>query len=423
MLAGKRKMIGKKKNYLRGFGQSGRLTASLARALLAVAVLGTPTACSTGPSDYVSYAVWNRNTEQEVQDCMVRSAADPPVMVSSCAAIDPLPRGAAGWGFGGATSMPDTGEKIPARVRVSWRLPPREGQELYRGDPVGPFELDINALVPANVRAAVRNSRRYQLELAFGIGLEPVTLRWRLLEWTEGMKSHREIRRGGDWAPTVSPVTSHELEQRECRRASLRVPMPLAVLDWVRDAGPKETVYSGYTHPVLENAAPDDPENAGNIWLTLREIDLDGDHYCDLVGIAKVALNSGGDADAFMVFWFSRANQWVRDGPTAVPTPVGVGPLLMELKAPANPEEMQRYGFGTYAPVRLADGRIVLAVRKLQGRAEKQTPPAQLIIYERSVNAMISLASVTKHAPDVEAMVTEECVERQSESSACLTWF
>jgi hypothetical protein len=386
------------------------------KALVVAAVwclFGSSAGCSSRTSDYVSYAIWNRNTEQGVEDCMVRSAADPPVMVMSCAAFDPLPRGATGWGFGGATSMPHTGEKIPERVRVSWRRPPRESQEMYRGDPVGPFELDINALVPANVRAAVRNSERYQLELAFGIGLEPVTLRWRLLEWTEGMKSHREIRRGGDWAPSVSPVTTHELEQRQCRRRSLRVPKALAELDWVRDAGAKETVYSGNT---------DDPETASNLRLTLREIDIDGDHYCDLVGNVKTAPNSGGDADEFMVFWFSRANKWVRDGPAALPTRVGASPLHIELKGPANPEEMQRYGFGAYVPVRLADGRTVLAVRKPQARADDPASPAQLILYERSVDAMISLATVSKHALDVEAMVTEECVERKSQSSACLTW-
>ena len=170
---------------------------------------------------------------------MIRSAGDPPFIVESCVAQDPLPRGAPGWSFGGPTWLPHTGGRIPARVRISWRLPPRDGQEMYRGDPVGPFELDINALVPANVRAAVRNSSRYQLELAFGIGLEPVTLRWRLLEWAEGMKSHREVRRGGDWTPSVSPVTWHELEPRKCRRALLRVPPPLAALDWVRNADPR----------------------------------------------------------------------------------------------------------------------------------------------------------------------------------------
>jgi hypothetical protein len=44
---------------------------------------GSSIGCSSRTSDYVSYAIWNRNTEQEVQDCMVRSAADPPVMVMS----------------------------------------------------------------------------------------------------------------------------------------------------------------------------------------------------------------------------------------------------------------------------------------------------------------------------------------------------
>ena len=204
-------MINSNENYPRGIGHVG---ASFARALLAVAVLVTPTACASRDSDYVSFAIWNRNTEQGVEDCVVRSAGDPPFEVASCVAKDPLPRGAPGWSFGGATWLPHTGGKIPARVRISWRLPPRDGQEMYRGDPVGPFELDINALVPANVRAAVRNSDRLQLELAFGIGLEPVTLRWRLLEWTEGMKYHREVRRGGDWTPSVSPVTWHELERR-----------------------------------------------------------------------------------------------------------------------------------------------------------------------------------------------------------------
>ena len=72
--------------------------------------------------------------------------------------------------------------------------------------------------------------------------------------------------------------------------------------------------------------------------------------------------------------------------------------------------------------MRLADGRIVLAVRKLQGRTEEKAPPAQLIIYERMFDAMISLATVSKHTRDVEAMVIEECVERKSQSNACLTW-
>jgi hypothetical protein len=298
--------------------------------------------------------------------------------------------------------MPHMGEMIPERVSVSWRLPPREGQEMYRGDPVGPFELDINARVPANVRAAVRDSARYQLELAFGIGLEPVTLRWRLLEWTDGMKSHREIRRGGDWARTVSPVTFHELDQRPCRRASRRVPM-----------GPTETIYTG-------NA--DGPETAARTRLTLREIDLDGDYYCDLVGLADVARESVADAEQFMVFWFSRANKWVRDGPRSLPLRAGARPLHNELMAPANPEERERYGFEAYAPVRLIDGRTVLAVRRPRELAEEHGSSVQLIIYERSVDAMISLASVSKHAPEVEAMVAEECVERESQSGACLTW-
>jgi hypothetical protein len=162
------------------------------------------TACSSNTGDFVSYEIWNRSFENAVEDCVLRSAMEPPVLLNKCSRIDPLPPGGHGWDHGGATSMPGTKHLIPARVRVGWRKPAREGQEMYRGDPVGPFELDIHALVPEDVRAKVRNSRTFQLEIAIGIGEEPVTLRWRLIEFSDAMRNHKEVRRGGDWQSTAA---------------------------------------------------------------------------------------------------------------------------------------------------------------------------------------------------------------------------
>lgn len=121
--------------------------------MLALLVCGTALA-----GDHVSYSAWNRASMHAVEDIRVMAA--------------------------------DV---------VSWRMPPREGQEHQKGDLQGPYELDVEAPVPADVRKLVRSSRKSQLEFAVAIGELPLSVRWRLVEWSPDYAHQKEVRRGGEW--------------------------------------------------------------------------------------------------------------------------------------------------------------------------------------------------------------------------------
>ena len=157
-------------------------------------------ACGNAMSgDHVSYAVWNRDSSQELQDIRVMAADGKYEVLCSQLFAPAAPPGAIGWQFGGITNLPEGKHRMPKRMTVSWRLPPREGQETQQGDVQGPYDLDYETAVPEDVRALVRNSRKYQLEFAVGIGKLPLVTRWRLVEWSGNYEEHKEVRRGGDW--------------------------------------------------------------------------------------------------------------------------------------------------------------------------------------------------------------------------------
>lgn len=82
------------------------------------------------------------------------------------------------YGFIGNTQyMSDTGHKVPEEVDVRWRKMPREGQAIYKGDPIGSFRIKVRSRIPPQaLQLAGRDG--YSLGLTFSVGKEPVLLCW-----------------------------------------------------------------------------------------------------------------------------------------------------------------------------------------------------------------------------------------------------
>jgi hypothetical protein len=171
------------------------------RGLFAVCAGLLQSACTHG-GDFVTYAVWNRSSDHEIEDARMVAADDAkkrPTLFTASFLIA-LPVGAEGWSFGGVTNLPDSGHHMPDRIAVTWRLPPKPGQEAQKGDLIGPYYFDLAKEIPADVRRMVRAGKDYHLHIGVAGGIEPATLRWRLVEWRrEDTVGSKELRRGGDW--------------------------------------------------------------------------------------------------------------------------------------------------------------------------------------------------------------------------------
>lgn len=144
-----------------------------------------------------SYAAFNPSDQNGFEMGRLE-AADKKLLLDERLRIPALPPGAPGWSGGGPLMFGDTGHRVPDRVKISWRLPPREGQARYKGDLVGPFELDLRSRIPDEVLGAATKHGRI-LQIAVSVGVVPILVRWRLIEPNPDGRGHREMSRGGDW--------------------------------------------------------------------------------------------------------------------------------------------------------------------------------------------------------------------------------
>jgi hypothetical protein len=146
--------------------------------------------------DHVAYSLWNA-TQSDLQSSLL-VAVDGQVITD--ALVERNIGRSKGWQGGGSSKFPDAGHRIPERVKLSWRELPKAGQKVYQGDLVGPFELALRSRIPQDVLAQVRGSRKYRLEMAFSVGVQPIQFRWRLIENDlDSSALAVEMRRGGDW--------------------------------------------------------------------------------------------------------------------------------------------------------------------------------------------------------------------------------
>jgi hypothetical protein len=218
------------------------------------------------------------------------------------------------------------------------------------------------------------------------------------------------------------------LYRLDCQTVSPRVPGILGTLPWLAELPPDEHLFSGEAIPSSpvdsgDGAEPPDESTAwmltGGIHLVLREIDLDGDGRCDLVGTARTAISTGGDSVSHLVFWFATPAGWRRDG--VVQTVGGLDPMARELLGPQNPADHARYGFGSYVPARLDRGRVVLAARPSHGREQVDPGPVTLLAFDGRRGGMVPLPNATQ-AARIDALAERVCVHEQSEDEACMTW-
>ena len=146
--------------------------------------------------DHVAYSLWNA-TEADLQSSLLVSEDGREISGSP---IQPKLNRSKGWQGDGLIKFPDTGHRIPERVKLSWRELPKAGQKVYQGDLVGPFDLALRSRITNDVLTQVRASRKYRLEMAFSVGVQPIQFRWRLIQADLDNSTPRvEVRRGGDW--------------------------------------------------------------------------------------------------------------------------------------------------------------------------------------------------------------------------------
>ena len=219
------------------------------------------------------------------------------------------------------------------------------------------------------------------------------------------------------------------LYRADCRNISPRVPPILAELPWVAETSPDTHVFGGDSNR-LGNPWKTPMSEASSSWLVtggihleLREVDLNGDRLCDLVGTARVAIGTGGDSDVSLVFWFASPTGWRRQGPDWGERASALNPMSRALLGPDNAADAALYGYGIHVPVRLADGRVVLAARAWQNRGPAKGAPVAVLAYDPKRAAMVQLASADALAATLGALADRVCVQESSTDEACFNWY
>lgn len=170
--------------------------------ILAIAPV-TLSACSAAKTilrrgESVSYALFNPSHRNSFEMGRLE-APDEELLLDEGLSVPALSPGAPGWSGGGPMFFADTGHRVPDRVEVSWRLPPREGQARYKGDLVGPFTIELRSRIPAEALAALSTPGiRRRIEIGVSVGVLPILVRWLLVDTTKG-GGLPTLMRGGDW--------------------------------------------------------------------------------------------------------------------------------------------------------------------------------------------------------------------------------
>lgn len=145
-----------------------------------------------------SYSLFNGNRTQQFEMGKLTNALRNELLTEK-RIVHALAPEAPGWRGGGALAPADTGHRVPERVAVSWRLPPKLGQEALKGDLMEPYEIELRSRIPKEVLEAVGIAAKDMiLEIAISVGVFPIQVRWQLTDFN---RPHRQqtVYRGGDW--------------------------------------------------------------------------------------------------------------------------------------------------------------------------------------------------------------------------------
>lgn len=155
--------------------------------------------CASSRGENVSYAIWNQGPiGSQLQKLSLNDGKG-----GEYASVDqtyPRAHDNRGWQNGGRAYAASLGGRVPDYVFVSWRKMPKDGQEIYGGDLVGPFKIALRSRIPAEVLEKVQHDG-YWLEIGVSAGVEPILVRWKLDESgsLSGQPGIKTLRRGGDW--------------------------------------------------------------------------------------------------------------------------------------------------------------------------------------------------------------------------------
>lgn len=219
--------------------------------------------------------------------------------------------------------------------------------------------------------------------------------------------------------PRESPP---RLVSEPCRRSEPRVPATLAALEWIPAASDTRAVFEGEAFPESTGRAYDDPEAAGSVWLQLREIDLDADGDCDLIGKAMVWLSAGGDADGHLLYWWADPAGWRREGPMQPRNDAGLSERSRELSAPFSPADITRFRFGSYLPVRLPEGGLLLLARARPGRGAGESPPVVGLAFDPQAASFMPARLSDALLAQLQELARQSCDQDGGADEPCASW-
>ena len=153
--------------------------------------------CASYPGENVSYAIWNHDTSSPLQKISLDDGKGG--RYSGADERSPRPQNSIGWQDRGASYGAELGGRVPDYVFVSWRKMPKDGQKIYEGDLIGPFKLALRSRIPSEVLKKITGNRRYWLEIGVSAGVEPILVRWNLVDYESGQIGIKILQRGGDW--------------------------------------------------------------------------------------------------------------------------------------------------------------------------------------------------------------------------------